>query len=88
MISDNVFVATVYIVEVKVAFDAGTISREHVKNLVVAINKGTNLPSVATPNGQTVFLYLLTSTLALLIRLSYGYHGSTLYYFFRRCRLR
>jgi len=31
----------------------------------------TNLPSVATPNGQAAFLFLLTSALAPLIRLSY-----------------
>jgi NhaB family Na+:H+ antiporter len=40
--------------------------------LAVAINTGTNLPSVATPNGQAAFLFLLTSALAPLIRLSYG----------------
>ena len=72
MISDNVFVATVYISEVKAALDAGTISREHFELLAVAINTGTNLPSVATPNGQAAFLFLLTSALAPLIRLSYG----------------
>ena len=72
MISDNVFVATVYINEVKAAFDAGNISREHFDQLAVAINTGTNLPSVATPNGQAAFLFLLTSALAPLIRLSYG----------------
>lgn len=71
-ISDNVFVATVYINEVKEAFDAGTISREHFNLLAIAINTGTNLPSVATPNGQAAFLFLLTSALAPLIRLSYG----------------
>ena len=38
----------------------------------MAINTGTNLPSVATPNGQAAFLFLLTSALAPLIRLSYG----------------
>jgi NhaB family Na+:H+ antiporter len=38
----------------------------------VAINTGTNIPSVATPNGQAAFLFLLTSALAPLIRLSYG----------------
>jgi NhaB family Na+:H+ antiporter len=32
---------------------------------------GTNAPSVATPNGQAAFLFLLTSALAPLIRLSY-----------------
>jgi NhaB family Na+:H+ antiporter len=70
-ISDNVFVATVYINEVKTVFDAGEITRDHFDKLVVAINTGTNLPSVATPNGQAAFLFLLTSALAPLIRLSY-----------------
>jgi len=70
-ISDNVFVATVYISEVKAAFDAGTIGREQFDLLAVAINTGTNIPSVATPNGQAAFLFLLTSALAPLIRLSY-----------------
>jgi Na+:H+ antiporter, NhaB family len=72
MISDNVFVATVYINEVQQAFQAGDISREHFEKLAIAINTGTNLPSVATPNGQAAFLFLLTSALAPLIRLSYG----------------
>ena len=72
MISDNVFVATVYISEVKDAFDAGVISQAQLDNLAVAINTGTNIPSVATPNGQAAFLFLLTSALAPLIRLSYG----------------
>lgn len=71
MISDNVFVATVYINEVKTAFDNGQISREQFENLAIAINTGTNLPSVATPNGQAAFLFLLTSALAPAIRLSY-----------------
>jgi NhaB family Na+:H+ antiporter len=70
-ISDNVFVATVYINEVKAAFDAGQISREHFETLAVSINTGTNLPSVATPNGQAAFLFLLTSALAPAIRLGY-----------------
>ena len=71
MISDNVFVATVYINEVVAAFNEGTIDREHLEVLAIAINTGTNLPSVATPNGQAAFLFLLTSALAPLIRLSY-----------------
>lgn len=70
-ISDNVFVATVYINEVKEAFDAGRISREHFETLAIAINTGTNIPSVATPNGQAAFLFLLTSTLAPVIKLGY-----------------
>ncbi len=72
MISDNVFVATVYINEVKDALDSGAITRSEFDKLAVAINTGTNLPSVATPNGQAAFLFLLTSALAPLIRLSYG----------------
>ncbi|RBW52149.1 sodium/proton antiporter NhaB [Marinobacter sp. F3R11] len=72
MISDNVFVATVYISEVKQALDAGSISYDHFQELAVAINTGTNLPSVATPNGQAAFLFLLTSAIAPLVRLSYG----------------
>ena len=71
-ISDNVFVATVYIGEVEAAFKSGVIDREHFEKLAIAINTGTNLPSVATPNGQAAFLFLLTSSLAPLINLSYG----------------
>ncbi|SFA93564.1 Na+:H+ antiporter, NhaB family [Pseudomonas sp. NFIX10] len=71
-ISDNVFVATIYITEVKQAFISGHMSREQFETLAVAINTGTNLPSVATPNGQAAFLFLLTSAIAPLIRLSYG----------------
>ncbi len=70
-ISDNVFVATVYIGEVKNAFEQGNITAEHYESLAIAINTGTNLPSVATPNGQAAFLFLLTSSLAPLINLSY-----------------
>ncbi len=71
MISDNVFVATVYVSEVAKAALDGTITRETFDLLSVAINTGTNIPSVATPNGQAAFLFLLTSALAPLIRLSY-----------------
>ncbi|MEJ2298819.1 MAG: sodium/proton antiporter NhaB [Woeseiaceae bacterium] len=72
MISDNVFVATVYIGEVAQMFADGDITRDQFDALAVAINTGTNIPSVATPNGQAAFLFLLTSALAPLIRLSYG----------------
>jgi NhaB family Na+:H+ antiporter len=71
-ISDNVFVATIYINEVVGALEAGLIDRAHFDKLAIAINTGTNLPSVATPNGQAAFLFLLTSAVAPLIRLSYG----------------
>ena len=112
MISDNVFVATVYISETKMHFEtllgaipdigmtgvalmekltsteilrvdvlatlpqaaadqAGALMHQFDK-LAVSINTGTNIPSVATPNGQAAFLFLLTSALAPVIRLSYG----------------
>ncbi|MGL5596668.1 MAG: sodium/proton antiporter NhaB [Aeromonas sp.] len=72
MVSDNVFVGTVYINEVKTALLNGAIDRAQFDLLAVAINTGTNLPSVATPNGQAAFLFMLTSALAPLLRLSYG----------------
>jgi len=71
-VSDNVFVATIYISEIKAALLEGSISQPQFEQLAVAINVGTNIPSVATPNGQAAFLFLLTSALAPLIRLSYG----------------
>lgn len=111
-ISDNVFVATVYISETKLHFInlLGTLPNigmtgqalmekltdphllradvvaampqataakvleimHQFDRLAVAINTGTNIPSVATPNGQAAFLFLLTSALAPVIRLSYG----------------
>jgi NhaB family Na+:H+ antiporter len=70
-ISDNVFVATVYIKELQTAFEAGAFSYEWYSKLAVAVNMGTNIPSVATPNGQAAFLFLLTSSLAPVIKLSY-----------------
>jgi len=72
MVSDNVFVGTVYIEQISTALANGQITRDQFDMLAVAINTGTNLPSVATPNGQAAFLFLLTSALAPLIRLSYG----------------
>ena len=71
-VSDNVFVATIYITEVKAALLEGAISAPEFGRLAVAINTGTNIPSIATPNGQAALLFLLTSAVAPLIRLSYG----------------
>jgi len=70
-ISDNVFVATIWISQIKDSLDAGEITREAFDVMAVAINTGTNVPSIATPNGQAAFLFLLTSALAPLIKLSY-----------------
>ena len=70
-ISDNVFVATVYITQLEEIFEAGELSRELFDVLAIAVNTGTNIPSVLTPNGQAAFLFLLTTSLAPLINLSY-----------------
>ena len=69
--SPAVFNATVFIHEVHEAFKGGVIDRAQFDLLAIAVNTGTNVPSVATPNGQAAFLFLLTSGLAPLIRLSY-----------------
>ncbi len=70
-ISDNVFIASVFITEMEKAFSAGAFSREWYEKIAVIVNMGTNIPAVATPNGQASFLFLLTSSLAPLIGLSY-----------------
>jgi len=70
-VSDNVFVATIYIEQVHDALMHGVITGEHYNDLAIAINAGTNLPSVATPNGQAAFLFLLTSAIAPLVKLPY-----------------
>lgn len=72
MISDNVFVASIYITQINNVFLSGLITPEQFNKLAIAINTGTNIPSVATPNGQAAFLFLLTSSLAPVIGLSYG----------------
>ncbi|MES1915862.1 MAG: hypothetical protein MHM6MM_007753 [Cercozoa sp. M6MM] len=82
MISDNVFVASVYMSSLRNFFDAkfdddGSVPdpdpfpRDEFDVLAVAVNAGTNVLSVATPNGQAAFLFLLTSSLASLIHLTY-----------------
>jgi Na+:H+ antiporter, NhaB family len=71
IVSDNVFVATIYVTQVKDALNTGAITREQFEAMAVAINTGTNIPSIATPNGQAAFLFLLTSAVAPLVRLSY-----------------
>lgn len=70
--SDNVFVASVFLRQAEHAAAAGQISPDTFHRLAVAINAGTNIPSIATPNGQAAFLFLLASPLAPLLRLSYG----------------
>jgi NhaB family Na+:H+ antiporter len=71
-ISDNVFVASIFITEIKATLLEGVIHRDQFHALAVATNIGSNIPSIATPNGQAAFLLLLTSALSPVIRLSYG----------------
>lgn len=71
LVTENVFIATVFINEVTDALKSGAIDRAQYDLLAIAVNTGTNLPSVSTPNGQAAFLFLLTSALAPLIRMSY-----------------
>ncbi|MBA2482022.1 MAG: sodium/proton antiporter [Planctomycetes bacterium] len=70
-VSDNVFVATVFINEALAAHRAHAVTDQQFEHLAIAINCGTNIPSIATPNGQAAFLFLLTSALAAPIRLGY-----------------
>lgn len=46
-------------------------NKEQLANIAMAINVETNIPSIATPNGQVAFLFLLTNALAMRIQLSY-----------------
>ena len=71
LVSDNVFIASVFINEVSTAYQMGHFSYEWYEKLAVVVNMGTNIPAVATPNGQAAFLFLLTSSLAPLLNLSY-----------------
>ncbi|MBK4765063.1 MAG: sodium/proton antiporter [Pantoea sp. Brub] len=70
-IADNVFAGSMYIHEIKHAFEQKLINYHTFESLAVITNIGTNIPSVATPNGQAAFLFLLTSKLAPMISLSY-----------------
>ena len=71
-ISDNVFVATIYIGEISKAFSNGLISLEQFNSLGKIVNVATNITSMATPNGQAAFLFLLTSYITQKIYLNYS----------------
>ena len=77
------FVGSVYITEVTAALQAGQITRDQYDMLAVAINTGTNLPSVATPNGQACFPILADlshrATASFVVR-PYGYDGIAIYH--------
>ena len=71
MVSDSVFVASVFITEMDKAYLEGAFPLSWYNNLAAVINMGTNITSLGTPNGTAGFLFLLTSSLAPLIKLSY-----------------
>jgi NhaB family Na+:H+ antiporter len=71
-VSDNVFVAAIYIDQINEALKAGLMDREQFDDLAVAVVMGTGIPAMATPNGQAAFLFLFTSAIAGLAHLSYG----------------
>lgn len=70
-ISDNVFIGSIFINEIKKFFLDGIINFKKFETLAITINAGTNFLSIATPNGQAALLFLLTSRLSLLIDFSY-----------------
>ena len=71
MVSDSVFVAAIFIAEADNAYRAGAFSLEWYQKVAAVINMGTNIPSLGTPNGTAGFLFLLTSALSPVIKLSY-----------------
>jgi Na+:H+ antiporter, NhaB family len=71
-ISDNVFVATIYMDQITPLMEQGIMSREIFEAQSVAVVMGTGIPSMSTPNGQAAFLFLLMSSIAPRIRLGYG----------------
>jgi len=71
MVSDSVFVASVFIAEMDIAYQEGAFTLDWYQNVATVINMGTNITSLGTPNGTAGFLFLLTSSLAPLIKLSY-----------------
>lgn len=71
LVSDNVFVASVFINGMEKAYDEGLFAREWYEKLAVVVNMGTNIPAMGTPNGHAALLFLLTSSIAPLINLSF-----------------
>ncbi|MDD3594124.1 MAG: hypothetical protein PHX18_05810 [Candidatus Gastranaerophilales bacterium] len=71
LVSDNVFIASVFINGMEGAYEEGLFSYERYEKLAVVVNMGTNIPAMATPNGHAALLFLLTSSIAPLVDLSY-----------------
>ena len=89
MISDNVFVATVYINEVKAALDAGEITRNEFDKLAVAINTGTQPTQRCYAEWSGGFLIPTNvrfgTSYSTVIR-PHGGDGTALHYCSRLCR--
>ena len=82
MISDNVFVATVYIGQVEKAFDAAIISRQQFELLAVAINTGTTHPQrgdAEWPSRIPVPAYLIVGAPHPAFLRAHGADGSALH---------
>lgn len=71
VVSDNVFVALTHIPAIKEAYESGQITKDHFELLIKAVNAGTNIPSIGTPNGQAAFIFIIMSPLAASLRLDY-----------------
>ena len=71
LVSDSVFIASVFITEMEKAYMAGAFDQSWYDKIGVIVNMGTNIPAIATPNGQAAFLFLLISPLSPVIKLSY-----------------
>ncbi len=71
LVSDNVFVGKVFMLEGVKAYNNGLITFQQLEHIAIAINAGTNVPSIGTPNGQAAFLFFITSALAPQLRMSY-----------------
>jgi len=71
IVSDNVFIASVFINGVENAYNEGLFSHDWYTKLAIIVNMGTNTLAIATPNGHAAFLFLLTSSISPLINLSY-----------------
>jgi NhaB family Na+:H+ antiporter len=70
-VSDNVFVACAHASNVQKLVEEGLVSAEAGDKLAIAIIAGTNIVSIATPNGQAAFLLAICSETAAHLQLRY-----------------
>jgi Na+:H+ antiporter, NhaB family len=70
-VSDNVFVACAHASNVQKLVGEGVITADVGDKLAVAVIAGTNVVSIATPNGQAAFLLAICSETAAHLQLRY-----------------